>query len=377
MPLWRQAYRILRKEGPIVLLNRSLEFLHQKGIKWIFAQIIWKLLPESKVKYAISKSKLLTTIFFYFRGTFYPEQRAILRGKIKYNSLERGDSPNNRLIKSTHQIEKGLSMDDRRDIFAEGYINDLVRDVEVAWNTENQNISPEQLQWSVDVLNQYFSVVDDTEIISEARDTFENLLQNIDYEPDDQVPRKRKHVQNSPVSYNEFKQLAEQRSSTRWFQQEPVPRELIDDAIRAAAQSPSACNRQSFEYRVYDDQEILDEILQPPLGVSGFRDNIPCLVVLTGKQRAYRRDQEKNVVFIDASLSAMTFQYALESMGLASCTINWPAIPSEYKRMQRIIDLDDDEIIITLMAVGYPAADGMVPYSKKRDLNQLRSYNRQ
>jgi nitroreductase len=359
-----------------VLLKRSHRFLSQKGTKWIFSQIIWNILPETGVKYAISKSKFLTTIFFYLRGTFYPEQKAILRGKVEYNYVERGDSPNNRLIKNTHQIEKGISMDDRRDVFGEGYINDLVEDIELAWNTENQDISSEQLRWSVDVLNQYFSIVDDTDIIAEARESFNKLLRDIEYKPDDQVPRKRSQIQQSPVSYEEFKRLAEQRSSTRWFQQKSVSREMIDDAIRVAAQSPSACNRQSFEYRVYDDQDILDQILQPPLGISGFKDNIPCLIVLTGKQRAYRRDQEKNVVFVDASLSAMTFQYTLESMGLASCTINWPAIPSEHKRMQRIIDLDDDEIIITLIAVGYPDPDGMIPFSKKRDLGQLRSYNR-
>ena len=32
-----------------------------------------------------------------------------------------------------------------------------------------------------------------------------------------------------------------------------VPREGIDQAMRAAAQSPSACNRQPFEFRVFDD----------------------------------------------------------------------------------------------------------------------------
>ncbi|MDR5674217.1 nitroreductase family protein [Halalkaliarchaeum sp. AArc-GB] len=264
-------------------------------------------------------------------------------------------------------------MKDRRPVFAESYIREVVGDLITAWDPENDD---DQLRWAVDVLVEYFDTVERTDIISEAEDEFVEFLSGIDYSPDNRVPFPRKELDDSPVSIDELKQLAVRRTSTRWFEQRDVPKEPVDDALEVAMQSPSACNRQSYEFRLYDDPEMIDEITSLAIGASGYKDNIPLLAVIVGKQRAYFNDRDKHVIYIDASLAAMAFQFALETQGLASCSINWPAIPENERQMEELLDLDCDENVVMLMAIGYPDPDGMIPYSEKKAVETVRSYNR-
>ncbi len=39
----------------------------------------------------------------------------------------------------------------------------------------------------------------------------------------------------------------------------PVERSKIDRAIAVASQAPSACNRQPFVFRVFDDPELVEK----------------------------------------------------------------------------------------------------------------------
>lgn len=371
MSVIQRAQSIYRDQG--------LESLFRKGSKYVVwdlfpEKVLWNVVPKTTTKRVVARSKTLRTLYFAFRRTFDTEQKALLYGQAKYHENEvRNDDPRHRIIRNVHRLEKGLSMDDRRAVFAEGYIEETVADVLTAWNTDETN--DDQLRWAVDVLAHYFEVVEPTQPIARAEETFRDFLASIDYEPKERTPKPRREIERDPVDYEALRQLAEQRTSTRWFEQRDVPRDLIDDALEVALQSPSACNRQSFEFRIYDDPDVIDDITELPIGVAGYRDNIPCLAVIVGKHRAYFHDRDRHVIYIDASLAAMAFQFALETRGLASCCINWPVIPWRERRMADLLNLDEDEEVIMLMAIGYPDSDGMVPYSEKKDVERIRSFN--
>ena len=364
-----RARRVYREEGGWLLLEKSWELILQK----FFTKVVWNILPKDTTLRTVSQSRILTTIYFLLAGSFYREKRSVLCGLAKYHELEeQREAPRHRLIRNVHRIEKGLSMRDRRSVFAESYIEEVVKDLTTAWEPQTND---EQLLWAVDVVTEYFEVVDRTEPISEAESMFKGFTSDIEYTPKNRVPFARKELNETPVSLEDLKQLAIQRTSTRWFDQRDVPHDKVDEALEVAMQSPSACNRQSYEFQLFDDREKIDEISSLAIGASGYRDNIPCLAVIVGKQRAYFNDRDKHVIYIDASLSAMAFQFALETQGLASCCINWPAIPRNEKRMEELLNLDCDETVVMLMAIGYPDPDGMVPYSEKKDVETVRSYN--
>ena len=100
------------------------------------------------------------------------------------------------------------------------------------------------------------------------------------------------------------------------------------------ALSPSACNRQPFEFRIFDKPELVEQVSSMPMGTQGFNHNFHnyyCCVV--GKLRAYFNERDRHVIYIDASLAAMSFMYALETLELSSCPINWPDIEMREQKM--------------------------------------------
>ena len=71
----------------------------------------------------------------------------------------------------------------------------------------------------------------------------------------------------------------------------------------------------------------------------------------------------------------MAFLLALEAQGLSSCCLNWPDLEPKERRMAKLLGLAADERVIMLIALGYPDPQGLVAYSQKRPLAELRSYN--
>ena len=59
------------------------------------------------------------------------------------------------------------------------------------------------------------------------------------------------------------------------------------------------------------------------------------------------------LVYIDGSLAAMQLMLALESLGLSSCSINWPDVEERERQLAKILGLAYQERTVMLLAVGY------------------------
>ena len=66
---------------------------------------------------------------------------------------------------------------------------------------------------------------------------------------------------------------------------------------------------------------------------------------------------------------------SLETLGLASSVINWPDFEPLERKMGATLNLDMDERVIMLIAIGYADPEGMVAFSDKKSLDVIRSYN--
>ena len=340
-----------------------------------------------------SYSQITSQIYYIlFSRAFAREQRATLYGKVKYReniSNQSGDEKSTLLRRNTHRLEKGILMRPRRDVFALGYVEETVeeycRRLQILEDS-SQSPNTGELLWARDVLETYFRVVEDHPVIKRARRVFQkaNEKSNIHNKVEKEDGRRAelrspyfRDIDYTPVDYNALRELTIKRRSVRWFTEESVSRETIDRAISIALQAPSACNRQPFEFRIYDNPELVREIARLPGGTKGYAHNIPVIVVLVGRLRAYFDERDRHVIYIDASLAAMNFMLALETLGLSSCPINWPDVEQREKAMQETLNLEPDERPVMLLAVGHPDSDGMVAYSQKKDLSRIRSYNKQ
>lgn len=345
----------------VVSFKRYLRDLYSK-IKKVLVQFFSSSPWLSRVYYAL------------FSTAFQDENWTVLQGMRMY-WLEGNinDDVHYGLRRNIHRLEKALLMRPRKAVFAQDYIRETVEWYGECLDGEHAS-APEELGWAQDVLEEYFSVVEPTDIVQKAKDIYYSLptcrsasVKNIPY--------RYGQIDRSVERYETLLELARQRKSVRWYLDKPVPREDIDKAISLAVYSPSACNRQPFEYRILDDPALLRFVAAQVPGIHGFDKNLPGLVVIVGKLRAYFHERDRHLIYIDASLSAMAFMLALESLGISSCGINWPDQDKLHTMIRRVLNLQSDERVILLIAYGYADPDGLVAFSKKKNVRQMRKYN--
>jgi nitroreductase len=317
-------------------------------------------------------SWLASLYYLVFSRAFGREHWAVLAGRLAYSRLGAAanlvSSP--LLRRNVHRLEKGLVMQPRQRIFAEDYIEETV--AEFARLAACGGLDADEAQWAHDVLAGYFGVVDDTPRISAARRRFAGVRAALRVPGGSpSVPAPRSAGVQSAVGFDDFMQLCRQRRSVRWFEQRPVPRELVERALAAAAQAPSACNRQPFLFRYFGLPADAQRIAGLAMGTTGYAQNIPALAVVLGDLSCYPEERDRHVPYIDASLAAMQFMLALETLGLASCAINWPDIEFRERLMERELSLPRHLRPVMLIALGYPDPQGGVPFSAKKPVAAL------
>lgn len=308
---------------------------------------------------------------------FDREQRAFLLGRRRYlDDLQSTRSSQSLLRRNVHRIEKGLCMEPRRPVFAREYVEETVN-AYLARRQCAEHVDKE-LIWADSVLNRYFECVEiDDPRVDRASRAFRELsrLERPAAEQDGYEPTMRPAGTRPLVDLASFRALAKHRQSVRRFQSTSVPRDLLQEVIDTALLSPSACNRQPYVFRVFDEPEWVQAVSRVPMGVAGYEEQIPTIIVVVGQMRNFFDERDRHLIYIDGALASMTFMLAAESAGLATCPINWPDIESKERELSALIGLEPDERPVMLIAVGYPHPDAMVPASTKKSASNAARFN--
>jgi nitroreductase len=195
-------------------------------------------------------------------------------------------------------------------------------------------------------------------------------------------------------SAENFLQRMRMRRTVRHFSSEPVPRELIECAIQAAASAPSGANQQPWRFVVVQDPVAKREIrlaaeaeerenyshrfpeewLQAiaPFGTDWrkeFLETAPYLIVVFRIDYGLEEGRKKKHFYVAESVGIATgfLLVALHLAGLATLTHT----PSPMGFLARILDRPPNERPFLLIPVGYPAPDAEVPEITKKDLSQV------
>lgn len=161
------------------------------------------------------------------------------------------------------------------------------------------------------------------------------------------------------------------RYSLREFKEEAVDKELIGRAVRLAMKTPSVCNRQAWAVYHSADQKVKDVVLDHQNGNKPFGKKIPNLLVVTADLKAFFTGNERYQHWIDGGLFSMSLIYALHSLGVGSCPLNWSQSPSVDKSLRMLLDIDSAHTIIMVVAVGYPDEWNKVCVSARRPLDDV------
>jgi len=237
--------------------------------------------------------------------------------------------------------------------------------------------SQSELKWSYDVLTKYFEIVESSNLeFLKAEKIFKESKKKYDLNEDIEI--KEVPYVNSKIpliSYDELLTLSEFRKSIRWFNtNKPVNKSDIEKALKIALLAPSSCNRQPFKYYISTEKEKVNNIVKIPAGTVGWNHNVPAIAVLVGRQRAFYDIANRHSIYVDSTLSVMPFIFALETLGLSSCIINWADDGGREKEMVKQLSLEKDEKVILSIAIGYSDLKSEVAYSKRKNIKEIVKY---
>lgn len=190
------------------------------------------------------------------------------------------------------------------------------------------------------------------------------------------------------------------RRSCRMFNDKPVPREVIEQAILAAGTAPNGANHQPWHFAVVSSAEKKHQIrlaaeeeekkfyegkagrewleALAPIGTDEnkeFLDLAPHLIVVFGQRKGGIEpgDRKQNYYVTESCGIACGFLLgALHRAGLATLTHT----PSPMGFLRDICERPADEKPIMIIVVGHPADDATVPLhaTLKKPLEQISSW---
>lgn len=194
----------------------------------------------------------------------------------------------------------------------------------------------------------------------------------------------------------EFYEMLNKRRSVRFISSEPVPREVIDNIIRAAGTSPSGAHTEPWTFVVVQDPEAkhkIREIIEEEekinymkrMGekwvndlkrlrtnwVKEYLDNAPYLILIF-KQVYGLLPQNKNKTHyyneISVSIACGILLAALQNAGLVTVTTT----PLNCgPRLRVLLQRPVNEKLLMLLPVGYPSKDATVPDLKRKPLEDI------
>jgi iodotyrosine deiodinase len=186
------------------------------------------------------------------------------------------------------------------------------------------------------------------------------------------------------------------RRSVRMFSDEPVPRELIEQAIMTAASAPSGAHQQPWTFVAVGDREVKHQIrvaaeaeerrnyeggrmpaewlaALAPLGTDwhkDFLDAVPWIVVLFEQVHGWSPDGSVKKHYYareSVGIACGLFIAAIHQMGLATLTHT----PSPMRFLSRILERPANERPFVLLPVGYPAPNCRVPALARKGLDEV------
>ena len=195
-----------------------------------------------------------------------------------------------------------------------------------------------------------------------------------------------------------FRELAARRRTVRDYSDRPVPREVIEECVRAAGTAPSGANHQPWHFVVVSDRGVKARIrvaaereerafyrggaprewleALAALGTDEnkpFLETAPYLIAIFAERYMLRPDGGKvKNYYVQESVGIATgvLITALHYAGLATLTHT----PSPMNFLNDILGRPSNERPFLLLVTGYPADDARVPAITRKPLEGIATF---
>jgi nitroreductase len=156
------------------------------------------------------------------------------------------------------------------------------------------------------------------------------------------------------INPEELLNFLKARRSIRSFQDKPVSEEHIEMILEAGRWTPSASNRQPWEFIVIKNREILQKISKT--GMYGYPlKEAPLGIAIVGKKW-----ENPNWYIQDTSLVSMSMMLMAWALNIGMCWIG--SMNREYAK--DLLGLGKDDFLLTILATGY--IKGKIPKPNPR-----------
>lgn len=145
------------------------------------------------------------------------------------------------------------------------------------------------------------------------------------------------------------------RRSTRSFLNKPIPREALEELVKAGLYAPSAKNCQTWKFTVVTNREKIQGLaraMEQELNRPGYNMYEPEALIIPSNEKNSIFGKEDNACALENIFLAAT------SMGIGSVWINQlqgicdtPAI----REILREFEIPDSHVVYGMAALGYPA----------------------
>ena len=290
-------------------------------------------------------------LYFYSKQTNPQLERERLSGEI---------------LRNTHSIEKGLSLEKIRKGFGIQKIEEtkmlILRFIALKGSP---NAIP--LKMFVSALSAYLNYHDSINFadsnIQKAQQIFAELIKLISI-PQQQmggILYVKKPIYHTKQIEN-VKSLFYNRHSVREFGKEPINEQRFKLAIELAMRCPSACNRQCYRVHIVHKSAFsnLDNWMD---GVGGFANDMDKMLIITGNISVYRLSEPYQHI-VTATVFASYLTLSLEAYGIGCCFVQREVIPNKrWAILAKKLNIPVNEEIVCCLCIGSLKDEYKVPVS--------------
>ncbi len=173
-----------------------------------------------------------------------------------------------------------------------------------------------------------------------------------------------------------------ERRAKRGLSNEKIPRDLLNNILKAATLAPSCFNNQPWRFIVADSSDTLSGIHDSLSEGNYWAKKSPSIIiVLTGTELDCTLPEKRDYALFDTGLAVMNLMLQAQKEGLVA----HPMAGFSSKKIRNMFHIPDNYTVITLVALGYPGETEHLSEDHKKHeisertrkpLDEIASYNK-
>ena len=151
--------------------------------------------------------------------------------------------------------------------------------------------------------------------------------------------------------------LLTRRSVRQYDQSKKIDNETIKEIIKAAQYSPTAHNKQPWEFLVLEDKEILAQFRKIQRWSSFAKDADKVIIVCGDTQKSFSRNKEDETwtfIDVDCAIATENLMLAAWAKGIGTCYCGAAPMQKVVDDLKEFLSLPEHVRPFAIVTMGYP-----------------------